>query len=125
MAGSNVKYKQEETLERAYGILSEMGVKVKHSRMDCGSFDQSVIPVVEANSEYFYIRAQRCASLYNLLKDIIHWETEIIGFKTTRWHPLNMYPSGERKLTVMLLPVKRKPTGRVTYSPGMILPIGQ
>ncbi len=31
---SNVKYKQEDTLERAYGILSDFGVKVKHSRID-------------------------------------------------------------------------------------------
>lgn len=61
---SNVKYKQEETLKRAYSVLSEPGIKIKFSRMDCGSFDKEVIPVVEANSQYFCIRAQRCASLY-------------------------------------------------------------
>ena len=62
---SNVKYKQDQTLKRAYGVLGENGIKVKHSRMDCGSFDQRVVPVVEANSKYFYIRAQRCVSLYD------------------------------------------------------------
>ena len=55
---SNVKYKQDETLKRAYQVLGENGIKVKHSRMDCGSFDQSVVPVVEANSTYFYIRGR-------------------------------------------------------------------
>jgi len=77
---SNVKYMQDKTLTRAYQILGENKIKVKHSRMDCGSFDQSVVPVVEANSTYFYIRAQRCASLYDMLKNITYWETETIGF---------------------------------------------
>ena len=39
---SNVKYKQEETLVRTYKVLSDAGVKIKHSRMDCGSFTQKV-----------------------------------------------------------------------------------
>jgi hypothetical protein len=52
---SHVKYKQDETLKRAYEVLVENKITVKHNRMDSGSFDQSVVPVVEANSTFFYI----------------------------------------------------------------------
>jgi hypothetical protein len=51
---SNVKYNQDETLKRSYTLLDEFGIQIKHSRMDCGSFDKTVVPVVEANSTYFY-----------------------------------------------------------------------
>ena len=66
---SNVKYKQEETPVRTYKVLSDVGVKIKHSRMDCGSFTQKVVNVVESNSTHFYIRAQRCANLYEHIKE--------------------------------------------------------
>lgn len=78
---SNVKYRQEETLERAYSVLSESGIKIKFSRMDCGSFDKEVVPVVEANSQYFCIRAQRCASLYDIVRETTGWEKQLIGAK--------------------------------------------
>ena len=50
---SNVKFKQEETLQRVYDSLSSKGVKIKSSRMDGGSFTKEVIQVVEENSELF------------------------------------------------------------------------
>ena len=91
---SNVKYKQEETLKRAYDILNEFGIKPKYSRMDCGSFDKKVIPVVEANSEYFFIRAQRCASLYNKIKQVETWEEVEIGFKKYQVASIEYPPFG-------------------------------
>ena len=91
---SHVKYKQDETLKRAYHILSENDIKVKHSRMDCGSFDKKVIPVVEANSECFYIRAQRCASLYNMVRETTGWQTVSIGFKEYQIASINYAPFG-------------------------------
>jgi len=54
---SNVKYKQEETLETIYEMLNSNGIKIKRSRMDCGSFTKKVIKTAEKNSEFFYIRA--------------------------------------------------------------------
>ena len=89
-----MKYKQKETLNRAYEVLGEFGIKVKHSRIDCGSFDQSVVPVVETNSTYFYIRAQRCASLYDMVKNITYWKTEIIGFKEYQVTSIEYAPFG-------------------------------
>ena len=94
---SNVKFQQNETLERAYKVLGENGIKVKHSRMDCGSFDRSVVPVVEANSTYFYIRAQRCASLYEMVKGITYWKTETIGFKDYQVTSIEYAPFGWKK----------------------------
>lgn len=94
---SNVKYKQEETLKRAYSLLNESNIKVKHSRMDCGSFVKEVIPVVEANSEFFYIRAQRCTSLYESIKEIEEWETVEIGFKKYEVASIEYTPFGKDK----------------------------
>ncbi len=94
---SNVKYKQEETLKRAYSILSESGIKIKFSRMDCGSFDKEVIPVVEANSQYFCIRAQRCASLYDIVRETTGWKKQLIGFKEYEIASVDYAPFGWAK----------------------------
>lgn len=94
---SNVKYKQEETLKRAYDLLAEFGVKVKYSRMDCGSFAKEVIPVIEANSDFFFIRAQRCASLYEKIKEIAVWDEVEIGFKKYQTASIEYAPFGWTK----------------------------
>ncbi len=44
---SQAKYLQEETLERAYEILQEEGININRSRMDCASYQQKVVDVVE------------------------------------------------------------------------------
>ena len=94
---SHVKYKQDETLKRAYRILGENGIKIKHSRMDCGSFDKKVVPVVEANSDFFYIRAQRCASLYDIVRETTNWQTVNIGFKEYPVASIEYAPFGWNK----------------------------
>ena len=94
---SPVKLKQDETLTRAYALLSEAGIKVKHSRMDCGSFDRKVVPVAEANSEYFYIRAQRCATLEGMVQDVARWEKVEIGFKQYELASVEYAPFGGTK----------------------------
>ena len=94
---SNVKFQLNETLQSAYEVLWEYGIKVKHSRMDCGSFDRSVVPVVDANNTYFYIRAQQCASLYEIVKGITYWETETIGFKDYQVISIDYAPFGWNK----------------------------
>ena len=91
---SNVKYRQAETLNRAYSNLSLFNIKPKYSRMDCGSFDQKVIPVVEENSEYFFIRAQRCESLHEQIKEIEDWKEVEIGFKKYQATSIQYAPFG-------------------------------
>jgi hypothetical protein len=94
---SNVKYRQDETLRRAYGLLSEFGIKVKRSRMDCGSFTREVVTVVEANSEYFYIRAQRCDDLFEKINQVRDWKVVEIGFKQYEVASIQYSPFGKDK----------------------------
>lgn len=89
---SNVKFKQEETLERIYNLLLSQGVKIKRSRMDCGSFTKEVIKVVEENSELFYIRAQKCAELTSQIREIKDWQKVTIGNKEVEVGSLNYTP---------------------------------
>lgn len=109
---SNVKYKQDETLKRAYEILAEKGIKIKHSRMDCGSFDQKVVPVVEANSKYFYIRAQRCASLYDIVRGTTGWKKETVGFKEYQVASIEYAPFGWDKTYRYVITREKKDDGQ-------------
>ena len=67
---ANVKTGQAKTLERAYTLLKEHGITVNRSRMDAGSYSQPVIEVVSANSQLFYIRANKCADLCDRIREI-------------------------------------------------------
>jgi len=71
---SNVKYLQEKTLEKVYGMLSRHGVKIGRSRMDCGSYKKEVVEVVEKHSRYFYIRAMKCEAMRKEILAISEWE---------------------------------------------------
>jgi hypothetical protein len=79
---ANVKTGQAQTLKNAYRLLSDNKLKVYRSRMDAGSYSKEIIEVVAANSELFYIRANRCASLTDRIRQIDKWETVEINFKT-------------------------------------------
>jgi hypothetical protein len=94
---SNVKYKQDQTLQRAYGLLKGFGIKVKRSRMDCGSFSKEIVKTVEANSQYFYIRAQRCDDLFEKINQTKEWATVEIGFKQYEVASVQYAPFGEDK----------------------------
>jgi len=94
---SNVKYKQEETLKRAYDLLGEFGIKARYSRMDYGSFTKEVIPIIEANSEFFFVRAQRCISQLDKIKEIAIWEDVEIGSKKYQTTSIEYAPFGWNK----------------------------
>ncbi len=94
---SNVKFRQAETLERAYALLRRNGIKVAHSRMDCGSFTEEVLGAVEANSDYFYIRAQRCAALYETVSGIGDWEEVEIGHRVYGVASIEYAPFGGKR----------------------------
>lgn len=76
---TNVKYLQEETLERGFHLLKQEGIKIERSRMDCGSYSKNIINVVESNCESFYIRAQKCEGMELLIQQINTWEKRKIG----------------------------------------------
>lgn len=89
---SNVKFKQEQTLQRVYDLLASKEVKIKRSRMDCGSFTKEVIKVVEENSELFYIRAQKCSELTSQIRGIENWKKTTVGNKEVEVASLNYTP---------------------------------
>jgi hypothetical protein len=50
---ANVKTSQAETLERAYRLLEDNGIKINRSRMDAGSYSGEIIKVVAGYSKLF------------------------------------------------------------------------
>ena len=93
----NVKTSQAELLERSYKLLESFGLKINRSRMDCGSYTKDVIEMVEKYSKLFYIRAMRCSSLTDILKEIDTWETIEINYKIYQVASIEYKPFGEDK----------------------------
>ena len=71
---ANVRFKQEETLERAYKQLKDQGICINRSRMDCGSYSKEIITIVDKYSKRFYIRARKSEILYNRITEITDWK---------------------------------------------------
>ncbi len=94
---SNVKYKQADTLEASYKLLKDKGIEINRSRMDCGSFTQEVVEMVEKHSKLFYIRAQRCPELTSQIKAVTKWKKVIIGFKEVEICSIAYKPFGKEK----------------------------
>ena len=65
---TNVKFKQHETLQDVFNLLKNNEIKIRRSRMDCGSFTKEVINTIAENSELFYIRAQRCEEFFQYIE---------------------------------------------------------
>jgi hypothetical protein len=61
---ANVKFKQEDTLERIFTLLKSEGIKMGSSRMDTGSYSKKIVNTADRYSELFYIRANKCANLF-------------------------------------------------------------
>jgi hypothetical protein len=78
---ANVKIAQEETLERSFKLLNNNNIYINRSRMDAGSYSEKIIKVVAKYSKFFYIRANKCASLTEKIKEITDWETVEVNFK--------------------------------------------
>ena len=78
---ANVKFKQEETLERSYSLLESEGIKINRSRMDAGSYSKNIIGVVAAHSKLFYIRANKSAHLFEQINEINDWKTVEINYQ--------------------------------------------
>jgi hypothetical protein len=94
---SNVKFMQEDTLTKVYQLLKSNDIKIKRSRMDCGSFTKAVIKVVEENSELFYIRAQKCQALTTEIKAVQKWKKVTIGSKEFEVASVHYKPFKEDK----------------------------
>ena len=103
---TNVKYRQEETLERAFLLFKQEGIKIKRSRMDCGSYSEKIINVVESNCDTFYIRAQKCEGMESLIQQIPKWEKRKIGKKFYHVASVDYFPFGQKDKKYRLVLMK-------------------
>jgi hypothetical protein len=78
---ANVKISQAETLKRCYKILKDNKIYINRSRMDAGSYSEEIIKVVALNSKLFYIRANKCETLTEQIRQITDWKTVEINYK--------------------------------------------
>ena len=76
---ANVRFHQQETLERIFSNLESNDIHIKRARMDCGSCSREIVEAVEKHSKHFYIRANRCTSLYDSLLALRGWKREEIN----------------------------------------------
>ena len=76
---ANVRFHQQDTLKRIFSNLEGNDIRIRRARMDCGSCSREIVETVEKHSEYFYIRANRCASLYDSLLALRGWQREEIN----------------------------------------------
>ena len=92
---SNVKFKQDETLQAAYDLLKSKNILIDRSRMDCGSFTKAIVTTAVANSKRVYIRAQRCDELYRQLQAVKYWQKVKIGVHGVEVCSIEYAPFGE------------------------------
>ena len=78
---ANVKFKQAETLQNAYGVLKSQGISINRSRMDAGSYSKEIIDVVAKNSNLFYIRANKSDAVFEQIQEIRDWKEIELNYK--------------------------------------------
>ena len=110
---TNVKFKQHDTLKDVFNLLNTNHIKIKRSRMDCGSFTKEVIRTVSENSELFYIRAQRCDELTQVIKTAKSWEEAMIGYKKVAVCSVEYKPFGEEKIYRYVVSREANKTGQL------------
>ena len=76
---TNVRFNQKDTLERIFKRLESSGISISRARMDCGSCSEEIVGMVEAHCRNFYIRANRCSSLYDSMFALADWKKEEIN----------------------------------------------
>lgn len=78
---ANVKFKQAETLQNAYGLLKSQDITINRSRMDAGSYSKEIIDVVAQNSRLFYIRANKSDAVFEQVQEISDWTDIELNYK--------------------------------------------
>lgn len=76
---TNVRFHQQDTLQRFFEALETNGISINRFRADCGSCSEEIVRVVESHCKHFYIRANRCSSLYDKISTLEEWNMEIIN----------------------------------------------
>ena len=76
---ANVRFHQQDTLERVFTGLENNGIFINRARMDCGSCSEDIVDMVKAHCKHFYIRANRCSAFYDDMFILRGWRTEEIN----------------------------------------------
>ena len=76
---TNVRFHQKDTLRRFFERIEQKGLTVNRFRADCGSCSEEIVEEVGKHCMTFYIRANRCGSLYNDIFALRGWKTEEIN----------------------------------------------
>lgn len=71
---ANVKFHQEDTLERVFKRVESNGLWATIVRCDCGSYSKDVIQTIMKHCHKFYIRANMYGSLRENLAKHSNWE---------------------------------------------------
>ncbi len=72
---TNVRFYQAETHKRFFALLEANSIRVNRFRADCGSCSKEIVSEIEKHCTHFYIRANRCSSLYDDLFSLRGWKT--------------------------------------------------
>ena len=76
---TNVRFHQADTHKRFFALLESQNIRVNRFRADCGSCSKEIVSEIEKHCKHFYIRANRCSSLYNDIFALRGWKTEEIN----------------------------------------------
>ena len=76
---TNVRFHQKDTLRRFFERIEQKGLTVNRFRADCGSCSEEIVEEVGKHCMTFYIRANRCGSLYYDIFALRGWKREELG----------------------------------------------
>ena len=78
-SNTNVRFHQKDTLRRFFERIEQKGLTVNRFRADCGSCSEEIVEEVGKHCMTFYIRANRCGSLYDDIFALRGWKREELG----------------------------------------------
>ena len=76
---ANVRFHQQDTLQRMFSRFESRGIHINRARMDCGSCSKEIVEMVTKHCNYYYIRSNRCQALYNEIFALRGWKREEIN----------------------------------------------
>ena len=76
---TNVRFYQKDTLKRFFERFEQNGLTINRFRADCGSCSEEIVEEIEKHCKSFYIRANRCCSIYTDTFALKGWKTEEIN----------------------------------------------
>ena len=76
---TNVRFHQKNTLKRFFERFEQNKLIINRFRADCGSCSEEIVEEIAKHCKTFYIRANRCSSLYNDIFALRGWKKVKLG----------------------------------------------